>query len=154
MCLPLPLSLTTASQIFILQNSWQLAEEELQYDNLRWAESVKNDHIVWPQLPYKKLSAPLMLDHIKWERILRPHIWPLSEPDYPEAVAHSGLCINFFGQKSTHWTIYHAKKYTPLLGVIETTSSSVFWAFNCYPKYFRTDAKRLNLLSDGFNQTS
>ena len=25
----------------------------------------ETDHMLWPQLPYKKLSAPLMLDHIK-----------------------------------------------------------------------------------------
>ena len=66
-----------------------------------------------------------MLDHIKWERILRPHIWPLLEPDYPETVARGGLCINFFGQKSTYWTLYHAKNYTPLLGVVEAASASV-----------------------------
>ena len=38
MCLPLPFSLTTASQIFIPETSWQTLSKELQYDNLRWAE--------------------------------------------------------------------------------------------------------------------
>ena len=65
MCLPLPLSLTTASQIFILQNSWQLAEEELQYDKLMWRNPLETDHMLWPQSLYIKRSAPLMLDHIK-----------------------------------------------------------------------------------------
>ena len=27
---------------------------------------LETDHMIWPQLTYKKLSAPLMLDHIIW----------------------------------------------------------------------------------------
>ena len=118
-------SLSTASQIFTLETAWQTLSKELQYTNPNGWILQENDHMLWPQLLYIKKSAPLMLDHIKWERILRPHIWPLSEPDYPETVARDGLCINFFGRKSTYWTLYHAKNHTPLLGVVEAASSSL-----------------------------
>jgi hypothetical protein len=36
-----------------------------------------------------------------------------------------GLYIIFFGQKSTIWTLNHAKNHTPLLGVVEVASSSL-----------------------------
>ena len=50
---------------FNRKRSWQMAEEELQYDNFRWRNPRETDHMIWPQSSKIKLSAPLMLDHIK-----------------------------------------------------------------------------------------
>ena len=65
MRLPLSFSLVTASQIFTCETSWQTSIKELQYDNLRWRNPLETDHMIWPQSPQIKRSAPLMLDHIK-----------------------------------------------------------------------------------------
>ena len=61
----LPFSLTTATQIFTLETAWQTLSKELQYNNLRWRNPRETDHMIWPQSPQIKWSAPLMLDHIK-----------------------------------------------------------------------------------------
>ena len=61
----LAFSLITASQIFTLETAWQTLSKELQYTNPIGRIHQETDHIIWPQLSYKKLSAPLMPDHIK-----------------------------------------------------------------------------------------
>ena len=60
-----PFSLITASQIFTPETSWQFSFKELQYTNPIGRNPLETDHMLWPQLPYIKRSAPLMPDHIK-----------------------------------------------------------------------------------------
>ena len=67
--------------------------------------------------PIKSYPLPWCLTTSTGSGFLRPHIWPLSEPDFLETVARSGLYSNLFGRKSTYWTLYHAKNYTLSLGV-------------------------------------
>ena len=88
-----PFSLITASQIFILETSWQTFPKELQYDNLRWAES--------------EINRPHDLTTISANKMIRSHdAWLHQSGADFTTTCLTTFRIGLLGDSSTRRTLY------------------------------------------------